>query len=139
MSDSEVDDFVEKGFQHALAIAAQIGSVTARMWKDHQERARADTTRQGALDRLAFDSEKAAAITALTPTGKDQWWEAAGSKDIVDAYRIATAWKDHDPAAAAAEQHIRAQLQTRYGVDINDVATGQQPIDAGKVQGNVHG
>jgi hypothetical protein len=135
LSESEVDEVVEEGFQHALAIAAQIGSATARVWKDHQERAHADTTRQGALNRLAFDSEKVAATTALAPTSKDQWWDAAGSKDIVDAYRIATAWKDHDPTAAAAEQNIRTQLQARYGVDINDVAPGGQRINAGNVQG----
>jgi hypothetical protein len=125
-----VDGFVEESFQHALAMAAQIGSSAARTWKQHAERARADNSRRGAMDRLAFESEKLAAVTALAPTAKNQWWESAGQADIVDAYRIATAWKDHDPVAASAEQNIRTQLQERFGFDITDVVRDQQRIDA---------
>ncbi|MFD0760331.1 hypothetical protein [Arthrobacter ulcerisalmonis] len=125
-----VDGFVEESFQHALAMAAQIGSSAARVWGQHAERARADNSRRGAMDRLAFESEKLAAVTALAPTARNQWWESAGQADIVDAYRIATAWKDHDPAAASAEQNIRTQLQERFGFDITDVVRDQQRIDA---------
>jgi len=131
LSDTDgVDGFVEEGFQHALAMAAQIGSSAARMWQQHAERARADNSRRGAMDRLAFDSEKLAAVTALAPTARNQWWESAGQADIVDAYRIAMAWKDHDPVAASAEQNIRTQLQERFGFDITDVVRDQQRIDA---------
>lgn len=131
LSESDgVDDFVEQSFQHGLAMAAQIGSAAARTWKEHAEQARADTSRRGAMARLAFDSERLAAVTALAPTAGNQWWESAGQADIVDAYRIATAWKDHDPAAAAAEENIRTQLQQRFGFDINEVVRDQQRIDA---------
>lgn len=131
LSESDgVDDFVEQSFQHALAVAAQIGSAAARTWKQHSEQARADNSRRGSMARLAFDSERLAAVTALAPTAGNQWWESAGQADIVDAYRIATAWKDHDPAAAAAEDNIRTQLQQRFGFDINEVVQDQQRIDA---------
>jgi len=125
-----VDGFVEESFQHALAMAAQIGSSMSRLWQQHAERARADNSRRGAMDRLAFDSEKLAAVTVLAPTAKNQWWESAGQADIVDAYRIATAWKDQDPVAASAEQNIRTQMQERFGFDITDLVRDQQRIDA---------
>lgn len=125
-----VDEFIEQGFQHALAMAAQIGSSTARTWQQHTERARADNSRRGAMERLAFESEKLTAVTALAPTAKAGWWDTAGQADIVDAYRIATAWKDQDPVAASAEQNIRTQLQERFGFDISEVVRDQQRIDA---------
>lgn len=125
-----VDDFVEQSFQHALAMAAQIGSAAARTWKQHSEQAQTDNSRRGSMARLAFDSERLAAVTTLAPTAKNQWWESAGQADIVDAYRVATAWKDHDPAAAAAEENIRTQLQQRFGFDISDVVRDQQRIDS---------
>ncbi|MDR6794612.1 hypothetical protein J2W89_003794 [Pseudarthrobacter oxydans] len=131
LSESDgVDDFVEQSFQHALAMAAQIGSAAARTWKQHSEQARADNSRRGSMARLAFDSERLAAVTSLAPTARNQWWESAWQADIVDAYRIATAWKDHDPAAAAAEENIRTQLQQRFGFDINELVKDQQRIDA---------
>ena len=139
MSNAEVDDVIEEGFQHALAMAGQIGSAAARVWKHHQDQARTDATRQGAVDRLAFESERVAATTALAPTSKEKWWDGAGSKDIVDAYRIATAWKDQDPAAAAAEANIRAQVKERYNVEIDAVATGEKTITAGQSQDNAQG
>ena len=67
--------------------------------------------------QMAFDSEKRTALAVLKPTEDEKWWDQAKPADVIDAYRVANAWKEHDPAAAAAEKMIQTQSVTLSGMD----------------------
>lgn len=113
----EIDEPLQQVLQHGMAISAQLGREVARVWQLNMEQKSQMNSREAARLNMAFDSEKQAAVALLAPTQEQQWWDAADPRELMDAYRVATAWKDHAPEAAHAEKHIRTEASTRYGVD----------------------
>jgi len=53
------------------------------------------------------------------------WWDQATPEQIGQAYQVARAWAQEDPEAVRAEQRIRGELRTRYGIDADN--TGATP------------
>ena len=118
----EIDEPLQQVLQHGMAISAQLGREVARVWQMNMERKSQMNSREAARLQMAFDSEKQAAVALLAPTQEQQWWDAANPRELMDAYRVATAWKDHSPEAAHAEKHIRTEASTRYGIDAEKLA-----------------
>ena len=118
----EIDEPLEQVLQHGMAISAQLGREIARVWQLNMEQKAMLNAREAARLTMAFDSEKQAAVALLAPTEHKQWWDAANPRELMDAYRVATAWKEHAPEAAQAEQRIRTEASTRYGVDADKLA-----------------
>ncbi|MDO5753209.1 hypothetical protein [Arthrobacter sp.] len=118
----EIDEPLQQVLQHGMAISAQLGREVARVWQMNMEQKAMLNSREAARLTMAFDSEKQTAVALLAPTEHQQWWDAANPRELMDAYRVATAWKDHDPAAAEAEKRIRLEARMRYGVDADKLA-----------------
>ncbi|MEO8221802.1 MAG: hypothetical protein ABI563_13575 [Specibacter sp.] len=118
----EIDEPLEQVLQHGMAISAQLGREVARVWQLNMEQKSLMNSREAARLQMAFDSEKQAAVALLAPTQEQQWWDAANPRELMDAYRVATAWKDHAPEAAHAEKHILTEASTRYGLDAEKLA-----------------
>ena len=118
----EIDEPLQQVLQHGMAISAQLGREVARVWQLNMEQKSLMNSREAARLDMAFDSEKQAAVALLAPTQEQQWWDAANPRELMDAYRVATAWKDHAPEAAHAEKHIRTEASTRYGIDAEKLA-----------------
>ncbi len=118
----EIDEPLQQVLQHGMAISAQLGREVARVWQLNLEQKSQMNDREAARLNMAFDSEKQAAVALLAPTQEQQWWDAANPRELMDAYRVATAWKDHSPEAAHAEKQIRTEASTRYGVDADKLA-----------------
>lgn len=118
MNESDgIEEPLEQVLQHGLAVAAQLGREVSRMWQQRMEEKAKLTEREARRLQMAFDSEKRTALAALKPTQEAKWWDQAKPAAVIEAYRVANAWKDHDPAAAAAEKNIREQAATRFGID----------------------
>jgi colicin import membrane protein len=47
---------------------------------------------------------------------------------IERAHQTATAWKAYDPEAALASEHIRNQVQARYGIDVNNTGADEASV-----------
>jgi hypothetical protein len=132
MSESDgMDDVLDGGLRQSLMIASRIAETLARRRQEsqrQQEHQDAQTAHQ-AQARLA--AERSAAHAALTPVGKDQWWDKAQPSDIATAHAVAEGWKDQDPAALAASEKIRQEVLTRYGIDTHDVGPDAAYLESG--------
>lgn len=117
-----IDEPLEQVLQHGMAIAAQLGREVSRVWQLNMEQKATRNVHEAARMQMAFDSEKQVAVSLLAPTMQPQWWEESNPRELMDAYRVATAWKDHAPEAAEAELHIRTEASSRYGVDAEKLA-----------------
>ncbi|MBT2565901.1 hypothetical protein J7I84_05200 [Arthrobacter sp. ISL-85] len=122
MSESDgIDDVLDGGMRQSLLIASRVAETLARRRQELQ-RQREQQDAQAAHEAQAqLAAQRSAARAALSPIGKDQWWDKAQPNDIATAHAVAEAWKDHDPAALAAAERIRQEVLTRYGIDTRDV------------------
>lgn len=112
-----LDEPLEQVLQHGMAIASQLGREVSRMWQQRMDEKAKLAEREARLLQMAYDGEKRTAMAVLMPTENGKWWDQAKPADVVEAYRVASAWKDHDPIAAKAEKNIREQAEARFGID----------------------
>lgn len=117
-----IDDAFEELFQHGMALSAQVGREVSRVWEGQLKNKAQLSEREANRLQMAFDSEKRTALSVLKPTAHKGWWDQAKPSEVAEAYRIASAWSAHDPAAAAAEKEILGQAATRFGLDAEALA-----------------
>lgn len=123
MSESDgIEETMEQVLQHGMAISAQLGREISRVWQTRMEQKARMTGHESARLQLAYDAEKGSALAALKPVHDAAWWDQAKAPEVIEAYRVASAWRDHDPAAATAEDVIRTQASERYGIDAGKLA-----------------
>lgn len=112
-----IDDVFEELFQHGMVISSQIGREISRVWETQLKEKATLSEREATRLQMAFDTEKRTAKSVLKPTTQKAWWDQAKPSDVADAYRVASAWSAHDPAAAEAQKVILEQAATRFGLD----------------------
>ncbi|MEV8183282.1 hypothetical protein [Specibacter sp. NPDC078692] len=112
-----IDDGFEELFQHGMVLSSQIGREISRVWENQLRNKAVLSEREASRLQLAFDTEKRTALSVLKPTAQKTWWDQAKPSELAEAYRVASAWSAHDPAAAAAETMILEQAATRFGLD----------------------
>lgn len=103
----------------AVTAAAQLGSQLARHREQHLSDARTRSEQEGRDYAARLQGERAAARAQLTPVYRAEWWDRASAEDIGRAYTTARAWNGVDPEAHRAEQRIRDEVRTRYGIDVD--------------------
>jgi hypothetical protein len=131
MSEADgMDDAVDGAMRTGLMVAARIGEQLARM-RDEDQRSIAAAEEQRARQlQERFDAQRAAARAQLAPAARDDWWDKATPEMIERVHQTATAWKAYDPAAAQASEHIRNQVQGRYGIDVNNTGADEASVSA---------
>lgn len=132
MSEADgMDDVIEGGLRQSLLIASRIAETIARRRQESQrQKEQIDTqAAREAADRLA--SERSTARAALAPVHNDQWWDKAQAADVATMYGVAEGWKDHDPVALAATEKIRSEVQSRYGIDTQELGGEPAALHAG--------
>ncbi|MBE0011554.1 hypothetical protein DXT87_17530 [Arthrobacter sp. AET 35A] len=75
-----------------------------------------------------YAAQHGAARAQLAPTADDRWWDQARPQDIERVHETATAWKDFDPAAQEAADRIRREVQSRYGIDVNNPGADEKSV-----------
>lgn len=134
-----IDDGFEELFQHGMVLSSQIGREISRVWENQLKNKAVLSERDASRLQLAFDTEKRTAMSVLKPTGQKTWWDQAKPSEVAEAYRVASAWSAHDPAAAAAEKMILEQAATRFGLDAEALAKLVPAAEAKAVRGQAHG
>jgi hypothetical protein len=131
MSEADgIDDTVDGAMRTGLMVAGRIGEQLARMREEEQRRiATAEEHRARQLQER-FDAQRAAARAQLAPIARDDWWDKATSEMIERVHQTATAWKGYDPEAAQASEHIRNQVEARYGIDVNNTGADEASVSA---------
>lgn len=122
-------DGVEEAFEGQLRVlltaAGQVGERLARAREESLRRAQADSEREAWELRSRFDAEHRTARAELGNVYRPDWWDQAGAEQIASAYAAARAWAHDDPEAVRAEQQLRQEVRSRYGIDLD--ATGADP------------
>lgn len=131
MSEADgMDEAVDGAMRTGLMVAARIGEQLARMREEEQRTIAAAEEHRARQLQERFDAQRAAARAQLAPTTRDDWWDKATPQMIEQAHQTATAWKAYDPEAAQAAEHIREQVHTRYGIDVNSTGADEASVSA---------
>jgi colicin import membrane protein len=129
MSDADgVEDAVDGAMRTGLMVASRIGEQLARMREEDQRTIAAAEEHRARQLQERFDAERAAARAQLAPVARDDWWDKANPEMIERAHETATAWKAYDPKAAQAAEQIREQVQSRYGIEVNNTGAGEASV-----------
>ena len=120
-----MDEAFEGQLRIAITAAGQIAERIARARQEAQHRAQAASGQQAREFASRLEAEKQAARTALSAVHRTEWWESATPEQVGHSYQTARAWATEDPEAVRAEQRIRDELRTRYGIDADN--TGADP------------
>ena len=120
-----IQEALEGQLRVLLTAAGQLGERVARAREEALRRSQAASEQEGRELTSRLAAERAAARAQLTPVYRAEWWDRAGAEDIARAYITARAWNDEDPEAHRAEQRIRDEVRTRYGIDVD--AAGADP------------
>jgi hypothetical protein len=138
---AEESDGIEEAIEGQLrVVVTAAGQVAERMVRMREEDRRRAASRHAAQAReleSRFDAQRRAARAELASVHQPDWWDRAGPGEIGHAWQVARAWASEDPEAVRAEQRIRAELQGRYGVDVDatgpDAATMRAALDQARL------
>jgi hypothetical protein len=123
-----MEDAVDGAMGTGLMVAARIGEQLARM-REQEQRTIAAAEEQRARElQERFDAQRAAARAQLAPVGREDWWDTATPEMIERVHETATAWKAYDPEAAQASKKISDQVQSRYGIDLNNTGADEASV-----------
>src|SRR5690625_2039934 len=128
---AEETDGIEEAFEGQVRIlvtaAGQVGERLARAREQALRRAQAHSEQQAREMQSRLEAERRAARAELASVYRPDWWDQATPEQIGHAYQAALAWAHEEPEAVRAEQRIRDELRSRYGVDA--VNAGGAPAD----------
>lgn len=129
MSDADgMEDAVDGAMRTGLMVAARIGEQLARM-REQEQRTIVSAEEQRARElQERFDAQWAAARAQLAPVSREDWWHKATPEMIERVHETATAWKAYDPEAAQAAEKISEQVQSRYGIDVNNTGADEASV-----------
>ena len=131
MSEADgMEDAVDGAMRTGLMVAGRIGEQLARMDEEEQRTiAAAEEHRARELQERMF-AHRAAARAHLAPVSREDWWDKATPEMIERVHETATAWKAYDPEAASAADRISEQVQSRYGIDVNNTGADEASVSA---------
>ncbi|WP_400160503.1 hypothetical protein [Arthrobacter sp. BPSS-3] len=131
MSEADgMDDAVDGAMRTGLMVAARVGEQLARM-REEEQRTIATVEEHRARElQERFDAQRATARAQLAPVSRDDWWDKATPAMIERVHETATAWKPFDPVAAQAAGKISDQVQSRYGIDVNNTGADEASVSA---------
>lgn len=129
MSEADgMEDAVDGAMRTGLMVASRIGEQLARM-REQEQRTIAAAEEQRARElQERFDAQRAAARAQLAPVSREDWWDKATPEMIERVHETATAWKAYDPEAVQAAEKIGEQVQSRYGIDVNDTGADEASV-----------
>lgn len=141
-----IEEAVEGQLRVLVTAAGQAGERLARLREESRRRAQDSSEREARDLTSRMAAEQRTARAELGGVHRAEWWDRATPDQIGHAYQVATAWSTEDPEAVRAEQRIREELRTRYGVDAGNISpdavrsalhhTGQSEAARGRANGD---
>jgi len=114
-----IEDALEGQLRVLITAAGQVAERVTRAREDALRRTRAGSEHEARAVQSRLAAEQAAARVELGNVHRPDWWEQASPAQIGHTYQVARAWAADDPEAERAEQRIRDELRTRYGIDVD--------------------
>lgn len=121
MSEEHVEDVIEGMLRQSLAAGSQLAEQVVRARQQYLRNAAQQSEQATIEGQRTLASDRAVMQSAIVPGMRDDWWETAQPEQITQAYVLAEAWKDYDPAALAASEKIASEVKSRYGIDTADL------------------
>ncbi|WP_165962968.1 hypothetical protein [Occultella glacieicola] len=119
---SEANDGIDEAFEGQLRVlvtaAGQVAERLSRSRESELRRAEAGSEQEARELQSRLEAENQVARAQAGAVHRSEWWDTATPEQIGDTYQVARAWANEDPELARAEQRIREELRTRYGVDV---------------------
>ena len=135
---AEESDGIAEAFEGQIRVmvtaAGQVGERIARAREDALRRAQSASEREARELRSRFDAEQRAARTEYGNVYRAEWWERSTPEDIGRMFQTARAWSQDDPEAARAEERMREELRSRYGVDAAETGADAAAVRAAAEQ-----
>jgi hypothetical protein len=129
MSEADgMDEAVDGAMRTGLMVASRIGEQLARKREEEQRTIAAAEEHRARQLQERFDAQRAAARAQLAPARRDGWWDKATPAMIERVYETATEWKAYDPEASQAAETVRDQVQTRYGIDVDNTCADEASV-----------
>ena len=120
---SEVYQSVSETIRTVIMVAMEVAELTAMRRMENARKAELADSQQRAEIKDRLRAERQAARPAIRQAYSERWWERASPREIADVYQLAAGWaRTGDDYAAAAADHMRAEIQRRYGVEIPELA-----------------
>lgn len=131
---AEESDGIAEAFEGQIRVmvtaAGHVGERIARAREDALRRAQSASEREARELRSRFDAEQRAARTEYGNVYRAEWWERSTPEDIGRMFQTARAWSQDDPEAARAEERMREELRSRYGVDAAETGADAAAVRA---------
>jgi len=122
MADSDgIGEAFEQQLRAALMSAGRIGERLARLRTDALGNDVRREQASAADDQARYEALRTSAVAQLSGVNDESWWQGADSGQIAETYQTAVSWAGDDPTAAAAAARIRDEVQSRYGVDVDEI------------------
>jgi hypothetical protein len=126
MAESDgIEEAMEGQLRILVTAAAQVGQMMTRLREEALRRAREHSIQEHRELQSRLDAERAAARAELSNVHQPEWWDRATPEQIGHSYQVARGWAGEDQEAARAEMRMRAELQSRYAIDVDN--TGIDP------------
>lgn len=121
MSEEHVEDVIEGMLRQSLAAGSQLAEQVARARQQYLRNVAQQAEQATVEAHRTLASDRAVMQSAIVPAMRDDWWKTAQPEQITQAYVLAEAWKDYDPAALAASAKISQEVKDRYGIEMADM------------------
>ena len=135
---AEESDGIAEAFEGQIRVmvtaAGQVGERIARAREDALRRAQSASEREARELRSRFDAEQRAARTEYGNVYRAEWWERSTPEDIGRMFQTARAWSQDDPEAARAEERMREELRSLFGVDAAETGADAAAVRAAAEQ-----
>ncbi|MFC0456224.1 hypothetical protein ACFFGR_06610 [Arthrobacter liuii] len=119
---AEETDGIEEAFEGQIRVlvtaAGQVGERIARAREQARRQAQAASEQEARELQSRLAAEQRAARAEVGNVHRSDWWDRATPEQIGHTYQVARAWANEDPEAVRAEQRMKDELRTRYGVDV---------------------
>src|SRR5690606_2531238 len=131
---AEETDGIEEAFEgqvrSLVTAAGQVAERLARAREQALQRAQAHSEQQAREMQSRLEAERRAARAELASVYRTDWWDRATPEQIGHAYQVARAWAHEDFGAVKAEQRIRAELRSRYGIEADNAGAAPADVQA---------
>lgn len=117
----EESDGIAEAFEGQVRVlvtaAGQVGERVARWREEASRRAQARSEQQARELQARLEAERRVARVELGRVYRSEWWDRASAEQVAQTYQVARAWAREDLVAVRAEEHMRSEMRTLYGLD----------------------
>ncbi|TXJ83300.1 hypothetical protein E2C11_07455 [Streptomyces lavendulae] len=113
----------------AITVVSEIAEVVARHRMDKARDAQAASEAQRAEIAARLRAERDGAMPVMRQPWDSAWWRRAEPQEIAHVWQVTSGWAAaDDPYAKTTLEHMRRQIQQRYGVSVPDQPAGDKEL-----------